>query len=53
VTTYRKPGKKMFHIVGTDKPNPTRSQLKQVQMKNEHKKVMTERIQALNQQSLR
>ena len=43
----------MFHIVGTDKPNPTRSQLKQVHMKNEHKKVMTERIQALNQQSLR
>lgn len=53
VTTYRQPGKKMFHVVGTSKPNLTRSELKKLQTKNEHKKVMTERIQTLNQQPLR
>jgi len=43
----------MFHVVGTSKPNLTRSELKKLQTKNEHKKVMTERIQTLNQQPLR
>lgn len=45
---YRRPGKPVFHIVGTDKPNQTRAQMRQFDLKQQHMKVMTERIQEAN-----